>query len=145
MRSRSGQIKISYQLSKHSKTKILLYAMHTSPMEIYMLKRKLNFLKKLANNEATADLLALGCHNTVEEVLNYLNINYERDILMGKMAYLTKVMKKYFYKVKEIIRMEKRILNSEIVRSVRYLLNNRNDSNDDTVQFLLDPRRYKTG
>ena len=61
----STQIKNSFQLSKFSKMKILLYAMHRSPIKIYMLKRKLNFLKQLANNEATADLLVRGCHHVV--------------------------------------------------------------------------------
>jgi hypothetical protein len=141
----STQIKICFQLSKFSKTKILLYAMHTSPMKIYLLKRKLNFLKQLANNEATADLLVCGCHHSVKDILDFLDIDYERDYGGERGAYLSLIMKKCFHRVREIIQVEKAVMKSEIVRCIRYLLNNRNAANDDTAQFLLDPRRYKEG
>jgi hypothetical protein len=56
----SNLIKNSYQLSKHSKTKILMYAMHISPMETYLLKRKINFLRQLANNESQLTSYLIG-------------------------------------------------------------------------------------
>ena len=141
----STQKKNSFQLNKFSKTKILLYAMHTSPMKIYMLKRKLNFLKQLENNEATADLLVCGCHHVVSDVLAFLNIDYDRDYGGERGAYLSLVMRKCYHIVREIIQVERAVMKSEIVCCIRCLLNNRNEANDGTVQFLLDPRRYKDG
>jgi hypothetical protein len=46
----------------------------------------------------------------------------------------------------EIINLNRRIgkthKKNEVVKCVKYLLNNRSADNDDTVQYLLDPRRY---
>jgi hypothetical protein len=119
--------------------------MHRSPMKIYMLKRKLNFLKQLANNEATADLLVCGCHHVVSDVLVFLNIDFGRDFGGEREAYLSLIMRRCYHRVREIIQVERAVMKSEIVRCIRYLLNNRNEANDDTVQFLLDPQRYKEG
>jgi hypothetical protein len=139
----SNLIKNSYQLSKHSKTKILMYAMHISPMETYLLKRKINFLRQLANNESTADLLFNRCHNTLEDIIEYLDIDSNKDYGNGREKYLAEIMKRCSYRIKEILSAESMIKKCALVRSIRYLLNNRNTANDDTTQFLLDPRRFK--
>jgi hypothetical protein len=56
----NNQIKRANNLSYHSKSKTLLYAMNISPIEVYLLKRKISFIIQLTNNETASDLLARG-------------------------------------------------------------------------------------
>jgi len=135
----ANQIKKAFNLSTRSKSRILLYALRISPIEITILKRKIGFLKQLCNNPATADLIRAGVARTLEDVYVFLDINYDRDIVEGSEIYLDEVRKKCYCRIKEILVAEKKIMNSDIVKSVRYLLNNRNPQNDDSVQYILDP------
>ena len=48
-------------------------------------------------------------------------------------------------KLEAIKTIELKLRESPITTSVRYLLNNRNKENDETVKYLLDPRRGKRG
>ena len=43
--------------------------------------------------------------------------------------------------LKKINNQEKELRSHELTKCVEFLLNNRSSDNDDTVQFLLDPRR----
>jgi hypothetical protein len=46
----------------------------------------------------------------------------------------------------QVIRaIEKNIKESKLTVSIKYLLQNRNRENDDTLQYLLDPRRCGDG
>jgi hypothetical protein len=140
-----NQVKRANNLSYNSKSKILIYAMGISPIEIYLLKRKLGFLIQLTNNEITSKLLEQGAHNTFKETFDLLDIVYDRDILLGNEEYLTLIRKKTLMKLSEIRIAETKIKNSKLVRCIKFLLNHRNVSNDDTIQYLLDPRRFKPG
>jgi hypothetical protein len=136
----AAQIKKSNNLSKFSKSKTLLYAIGVSPYEVYLLKRKISFLKQLANNEATQELLLAGNHSSLEDIMKYIKIDYLRDIGLGNSGYLDLIRGRCYSKLKDIERIEKEIKGCKIVRSIRFLLNNRTPDNDDTLQFLLDPR-----
>ena len=137
-----NQLKRANNLSFHSKTKILTYAMGISPIDLYILKRKLGFLIQLTNNEVTSDLLANGAHNTLSDVFTTLEIDHGRDSTGGKENYLKLIRRKCLSKLSEIRGAERGIERSGLVRCIKYLLNRRNESNDDTLQYLLDPRRY---
>jgi hypothetical protein len=141
----SNQIKKACNLSSRSKSKILLYALGISPIEMALIKRKIGFLIQLCNNTATADLIIAGSHHTLIDIYKILDIDYERDIVKGGEHYLQLIRRKCIYMIKKIVFMEKKIMNTDLVRCVKYLLNNSNPQNDDTVQYLLDPRRFKPG
>ena len=140
-----NQLKRANNLSYHSKAKILAYAMGISPLEVYLFKRKLGFLIQLTNNEVTSELLAHRASWTLADVLERLNIDYDRDIVVGKEKYLTLIRQNCLRKLREINMAEFKIKKTELVRCIRYLLNNRNRANDDTIQYLLDPRRLEPG
>jgi hypothetical protein len=63
----------------------------------------------------------------------------DTDMLGDKEKYLTLVRRKSLSKLREIALAELEIKRTELVG------NHRNHSNDDTVQLLLDLRRFKTG
>jgi hypothetical protein len=139
----SNQIKKACGLSIFSKSKLLIYALGLSPIEAALKKRKISFLKQLCNNKATADLIISGNHETLKDIYEFLGINYKKDIVLGEDAYLHEISRKCWLKLKEIKQTENRIKKTELVRCIKYLLNNRNFNNDDTLQYLLDPRRFK--
>jgi hypothetical protein len=141
----ANQIKKANNLSLNSKSKILLYAMDISPIEIYLLKRKIGFLMQLANNTATQELLVAGNHESLKEILLYLNIDYQTEIGRGNVKYLDLIRGRCWLKLKEIERIESNIKKCDLVKCIKYLLNKRNHDNDDTIQYLLDPRRYSCG
>ncbi len=141
----ANQIKKAYELSRFSKSKILLYALNISPFEVYLLKRKISFLKQLANNEATQELLINGNHESLESVLTHLGVDHSEEARKDSVGYMDLIRRRCKAKLKEIENMETLIKKCAVVKSVRYLLNNRNKDNDDTVQYLLDPRRYSCG
>jgi hypothetical protein len=141
----SNQIKRANNLSTNSKSKILLYAIGISPLETYLLKRKIGFLRQLANNEATSELLIAGKHESLKDIIEYLKLDHGDRARLGPSEYLRLICKKCNLKLKEIEGIESKIRKCEIVRCIQYLLNHRNKDNDDTTQFLLDPRRYSSG
>jgi hypothetical protein len=66
-------------------------------------------------------------------------------MLGDKEKYLTLVRRKSLSKLREIALAEIKIKRTELVGCIRYLLNHRNHSNDDTIKYHLDPRRLKPG
>jgi hypothetical protein len=136
----ANQIKKANNLSFHSKTKVLLYAMRITPIELYIYRRKIKFIIQLTNNEATAELLNFGANSTLTDIFVDLGIDFE----IGP-DYLDVIRRKCISKLKEIQWAELKLMNQSLVRCIRYLLNNRSAQNDDTIQYLLDPRRYEPG
>ena len=136
----ANQIKKANNLSFHSKTKVLLYAMRITPIELYIYRRKIKFIIQLTNNEATAELLKFGANSTLTDIFVDLGIDFE----IGP-DYLVVIRRKCISKLKEIQWAELKLMNQSLVRCIRYLLNNRSAQNDDTIQYLLDPRRYEPG
>jgi len=136
----ANQIKKATNLSYHSKTKVLLYAMKITPIELYVFKRKIKFIVQLMNNEATADLLRLGANSSMRDIFERLEIDFENGP-----RYFDIIRRKCIAKLKEIQWAEFKLINHSLVRCIRYLLNNRNAPSDDAIQYLLDPRRYDPG
>ena len=121
-----------------------MYALNITPLNVYLLKRKLNFVLQLIRNRATCELISRGFHITLDDIITkigvtvkYLNLGYERYQGILRSACIAKL--------EDIKLVKKIILDSKYVQSIRYLLENRNSDNDDTLQYLLDPRRSGKG
>jgi hypothetical protein len=140
----SNAIKKACGLNKRSKSTILLYALNITPIKLYILKRKLFFVLQLILNEATNELITSGVHATLNDVLSLIGVR-SRDVGLGRMRYQGVIRSLVTKKLEEIRTIEKSITESKIVVSIKYLLQNRNRENDDTLQYLLDPRRCGDG
>ncbi len=71
--------------------------------------------------------------------------NDNTDMLGDKEKYLTLVRRKSLSKLREIAFAEIKIKRTELVGCIRYLLNHRNHSNDESIKYHLNPRRLKPG
>jgi hypothetical protein len=140
----SNTLKKVCQLNKRSKSTNLLYAMGVTPLKLYILKRKLFFILQLLVNKATNELITLGVHRTLGDVLDIIGVKDE-DLALGRDRYEGIVRSLVVKKLEEIKVTEKGIKDSRIVLSVNYLLRNRSKENSDTLQYLLDPRRCGRG
>ena len=67
-------------------------------------------------------------------------LGYEFDNINGIMD-VQVVKQMCLDAIKDIEIIEKELKEHELTKCVEYLLNNRNHNNDDTLQFLIDPRR----
>jgi hypothetical protein len=70
-----------------------------------------------------------------------MDIGFVRDIVGGNECYLQGIRRKCITAKKK--NLENKIMDTDILKCVRYLLNNSDPQNDDTVQYLLDPRIFK--
>lgn len=135
-------IKIANGLSTRSRTTALCYSIGISPLPIALLKRKISFIIQLYQNELTSALMEKSRCQTVESTL--YEIGYKFDIIAG---YVDK--KECLALCKErldnIRKIEKELREHELTTCVEHLLTHRNQMNDDTLQFLLDPRRIWPG
>jgi hypothetical protein len=137
----SNIIKRANGVSCNSRSTILLYAMEITPIKLYIIKRRISLLIQLLKNEATIELVSFGIHNTLNDIIDYIGVKKDH-IELGD-TYRTALIRASKIKLKEIEDKEIEILNGELVTAIRYLINNRNEENEDTLQFLLDPRRQK--
>ncbi len=83
--------------------------MDISPFEVFILKRKIGFLKQLANNEATQELLLSGNHESLENVLVYLDIDCRGDAGRNPEGYIDLIRRRCVAKLKEIEELERLI------------------------------------
>jgi hypothetical protein len=118
--------------------------MGISPIALYIYKRKVSFILELLKNRATNELVSRGTHETVKDVICSLGIE-EGDVLRGRDNYRNLIGMVCINKLKSIKNIENDIKESPLVLAVEYLLNHRSMDNDDTLQYLLDPRRGKRG
>jgi hypothetical protein len=137
-------LKMACGLNKRSKTTTLSYGMGITPIGLYLYKRKLNFIIELLNNRATNDLVSKGVHSTLADAIYTLGLS-EEEKLLGPSRYLTILGNACLTKLNEIKIKEKLIKESQVVEATSYLLNHRSRDNDDTLQYLLDPRRGTRG
>jgi hypothetical protein len=136
----SNFIKKMCGLNKHSKTTSLMYALNVTPLKLYTYKRKLHFILQLLNNSSTSELLGLGVHETLKDVLDSIGINKDH-VRLGENRYRGIIRSLVIRKLDAIRESEKNIRESSLVVSLEYLLSQRTPENNDTLQYLLDPRR----
>jgi len=127
-------------VNKNSKSTCLIYAMGITPIELYIVKRKLYFILQLLSNKATNELVTKGIHRSLDDIFVMLGIE-DKHISLGRDRYQGLIRSMVLKKLEEIKAGETGIKNSDLVNSIRYLLSNRCSGNDDTLQYLLDPRR----
>jgi hypothetical protein len=114
--------------------------MGITPIELYIVKRKLYFILKLLSNKATHELVTKGIHRSLDDIFVMIGIE-DKHISLGSDRYQGLIRSMVLKKLEEIKAGETGIKNSDLVNSIRYLLSNRYSGNDDTLQYLLDPRR----
>lgn len=136
----SNTLKRACGLNKLSKTTGLLYAMGITPLELYILKRKLFFILQLLQNKATNELVENGIHRSLDSTLELIGVNREHKQL-GPNRYRGIIRSLVVKKLEKIRDTEREIRESKLVQAVNYLLKHRNHENNDTLQYLLDPRR----
>ncbi len=127
-------------VNKNSKSTCLIYAMGITPIELYIVKRKLYFILQLLSNKATNELVTKGIHRSLDDIFVMIGIE-DKHISLGRDRYQGLIRSMVLKKLEEIKAGETGIKNSDLVNSIRYLLSNRCSGNDDTLQYLLDPRR----
>ena len=135
-------IKIANGLSTRSKTTALCYSVGFSPLPIALLKRKISFIMQLYRNELTNALLVMARCQSIESTL--YEIGYKFDNTNGKID-KNSCLALCRERLGDINKIEKELKSHELTICVDHLLKNRNDENDDTLQFLLDPRRVWPG
>ena len=140
----SSAIKKACGVNKFSKSTTLLYALNITPLEIYIFKRKLYFILQLLKNKATYELMIRGIHHSLDDVLKIIGVKVD-DILLGPNRYFGVISSLVIRKLDEIKILEKRIKESRLISSVNYLLKHISRDNDDSLQYLLDPRREGDG
>ena len=138
----SNFIKIANGLSTRSRTTALCYSVGVSPLPIALLKRKISFIRQLYQNELTNDLLVKTRCQTIESTL--YELGYKFDNIQGKVN-KSNCLALCKERLENINKNEKDLKNHELTICVDHLLSNRNNENDDTLQFLLDPRRVWPG
>ncbi len=132
-------------LNYRSKTTSLTYGMGITPMVLYLYKRKISFTLELLKNQATSELMTKGTHETLSDVIASLGIFSEGNPLSGPEVYREMISKACIRKLHEIKEAEKKVKETPLVLSIAYLLDHRDVNNDDTLQYLLDPRRARRG
>ena len=140
----SRAIKTSYGLNLRSRSTSLLYAVGITPIAIYLIKRKINFILELLKNMATSELITKGVHRSLRDTIEILEIPFTY-IELGEERYRGFLRSTCLRKLGEIKEVEKKILNSDLVLAIGYLLRNLTPDNLDTLQYLLDPRRSTRG
>jgi hypothetical protein len=121
-----------------------MYALNITPLNLYLLKRKLLFILQLIRNQATRELICKGFHVTLDDIIKKIGVTVE-CLNLGVDRYQGILRSACIAKLEDIKLAEKIIIDSKYVQSIRYLLENRNLDNDDTLQYLLDPRRSGKG
>jgi hypothetical protein len=118
--------------------------MGITPIELYIYKRKICFILQLIRNRATNELISNGCHETLDDIIASIGIREEMK-LEGPVIYQGKIKLACCEKLREIASSEKIIKSTSLVTAVEFLLKERSVDNDDTLQYLLDPRRGSRG
>ena len=137
-------LKTAYGVNFRSKTASLSYGMGITPLGLYIHKRKLCFILVLLKNTATDELIYRGTHETLGDIIEKMGVRGE-DIGKGPEQYRVILGTACVNRLKMIDDMEKSIKISPVVVAIEYLLSHRSVDNDDTLQYLLDPRRGSRG
>ena len=106
--------------------------MGIAPIEVCIQERKLGLVIRLLKNETTKNLVQGSL--LLKKILESQSINDKSNEEI------------YLYCRDKRLQIEKSIQiieNTEIVQVTRYFLENPTENNNDTLQFLLDPRRRR--
>jgi hypothetical protein len=137
-------LKSACGINYRSRTTTLVCAMGITPIGLYAYKRKIFFILELLKNQATNELISIGIHSTLRDTIESLGLT-EGDRRLGPGHYRVALGNACLEKINEIKLTEKKIRETSVVTAVEYLLSHRNLDNDDTLQYLLDPRRGRRG
>jgi hypothetical protein len=129
-----------FKKNNHSKATSFAYALDITPIELFLIKRKLFFILQLINNSATNELITKGIHRSLDDIFSLIGVE-KNQVSLGRPRYQGIVRSTVVRKLLEIKCGEMSIKNSGLVMSIRYLLQNRSLNNDDTLKYLLDPRK----
>ena len=116
--------------------------MNITPITLYILKRKIKFISSLLDNEATREMMQNGIHRSLNDVISYLGVT-EMDANSSGPRYMGILKSRSLAKIKEIELMEDMIRESELVKAIKFLLDEKNEYASNTLRYLLDPRRAK--
>jgi hypothetical protein len=131
-------LKRANDLSTRSRSTALVYGMGISKLSVAILKRRLNFVIQVLTNEITNEIISGTRCYTLEKLFYDLGYEYENTTRVANTRDIYMLCKT---KLVEIDNIEKELFEHDLTKCVVHLLSNRNNINDDTLQFLLDPRR----
>jgi hypothetical protein len=140
----SNTLKRLCDVNRRSKSTALIYALNITPIKLYLYKRKLYFILQLLSNVSTNELVSTGVHTTLDDILQSIGVKKEH-IQLGKDRYRGIIKSLVIKKLEDIKLGENAIKASNLVTSLEFLLNHRSPENNDTLQYLLDPRRCMRG
>jgi hypothetical protein len=103
-------------------------------------KENFFFILELLKNQATNEFVSKGIHATLRDTVKSLGITKE-DEKLGPNHYRVTLGNAFLEYINEIRLTEKKIRETSVFAATEYLLNHRILDNDDTLQYLLDPRR----
>jgi hypothetical protein len=95
-------------------------------------------------NTATNELLRCGVHFSLNDTFSVIGIKSDY-LMLGPQRYTGVTRSLVLRKLEEIKVLEKRVKESKLIVSVRYLLSHRGRENDDTLQYIMDSRRCGDG
>ena len=87
--------------------------MRITPISLYLLKRKINFLLELLNNQATNELVANGIHTSMSDTINKLKLETS-DKSRGENRYRGIIRSTCINKLAIIRATEKKISESDL-------------------------------
>lgn len=130
-------LKRASRLSTRSKSTILIYAMGITPVKMAILKRKIRFISQLLNVNITHSMIMQDTTRTMKGIFKFIGF---RKIITNNKECEKEIRQKCQDTIKKINELEKIIKESEVVKCIKYLMDNLSDNNHDTLQYILDPR-----
>ena len=131
-----------FKISYYSKTTPLFYGLKITPINLWIIKRKIHFLIQLMNYKATKELILEDYCRTLSDILEYIGI---KDKHKTSSAYEELILSACTSKLRTIYINEDKITKSPMIRLISHLLNKMSEKNRNMVQFILDPRRCQNG
>ena len=130
-------IKRMLNLSTHSKSRYVNYAIKIIPTKICLIKRKLSFVLQLLENKVTSEIVLTKNSMVTNEILKY--IGYNASEFTNKEMKAKSIKKLVINALKRIESLNSLMQEHPIVITAKYLLENNNHENADILQFVLEP------
>jgi len=131
-----NNIKRMLNLSTHSKSRYVNYAIQIIPSKICHIKRKLKFLLQLIDNKITSQIVRSGKSSVSNEILLY--IGYKKNSL-NEEEQIQQIKQLVCRQIKRIVALNNLMLEHPLTIATKYLLEHQSLENDDILQFLLEP------
>ena len=107
-------------LNKNIKTAHLLNAIEITPISLFLIKRKIQFIQQLLNNEASWELILDGIHRSIQDLSDFIGPTNEQisfiliNLYFGKFRYFNGLVdpenQKYITKQGTLIILEFKLL-----------------------------------